>query len=110
MDSSWGMTGENLPAAEDFRAEVKKVYGVEFSGTGSGRINIRLEAKTDDEEYHEISIEDGYIDINAAKPIGVMRALNYLLDLAESAGSLGFDKKVYNRKTKIKTRFIYSFC
>ncbi|MBR5586667.1 MAG: hypothetical protein IKW02_01760 [Clostridia bacterium] len=110
VDGSWTITGEKTGFEKDFAAEVKEIYGIDFSGSGNGKINISLDAKTEDEEYHEITIDDGLIEINAAKPIGVMRALNYLLDLAESSGCLSFDKKTYKRKTKIKTRFIYSFC
>ena len=113
VDDSWEIKC-NCRGAEDFVKdfvdEARRVYGVEFNG-GSGRyIEICMTAKTDDEEYHEIDITDSKIIINAATPLGIMRALYYILDLANGSGALSFDKKKYKRKTKIKTRFIYSFC
>ncbi len=95
---------------EDFKDEAKSVYGVEFASEGDKNIEINMTANDDDEEYHEISVEDGKITVNAGTPVGVMRGLYFLLDLANGAGALSFDKKTYKRKTKVKTRFIYSFC
>ncbi len=95
---------------DDFKSEVKTLYGVEFAEDGEKCIEIHMDIKSDDEEYHEIEVADNVIKINAGTPTGIMRALYFLLDLAGGAGALTFDKKVYKRKTKIKTRFIYSFC
>ncbi len=114
-DNSWTIVfpEKNTDIAEfvtNFKNDIKNDYGIEFSSNGNNRINIRLDARTDDIEYHEISIDDKIIDINAATPIGVMRALYFLQNLAEGTGAFSFNKKTYRRKTKIKTRFIYSFC
>lgn len=113
VDDSWEIKC-NCRGAEDFVKdfvdEARRVYGVEFNG-GSGKfIEICMTARTDDEEYHEIDITDSKILINAGSPVGIMRALYFILDLANGSGALSFDKKKYKRKTKIKTRFIYSFC
>ena len=56
-------------------------------------IDVYMNIQNDDDEYHEIYIKDDNITLNASTPIGVMRALYYLLDLASSAGGLTFDKK-----------------
>lgn len=113
VDGSWEIRTECKGAYDfikDFTDVVKRVYGVEFDG-GSGKIiEICMTAETKDEEYHEIEITDDKITINAGTSVGIMRGLYFLLDLANGAGALTFDKKTYKRKTKIKTRFIYSFC
>ena len=94
----------------DFTEEVKSAYNVEFCKKSEKTIDVYMNIQSDDEEYHEIYIKDDNITLNASTPVGVMRALYYLLDLASSAGGLTFDKKTYKRKTKVKTRVIYSFC
>ncbi len=95
---------------EDFSEEVRETYGVTFASESDRFIEIQMNLQTEDEEYHEIQVTDDRISVNAGTPVGVMRALYYLLDLANGAGALSFDKKSYKRKTKVKTRFIYSFC
>ncbi len=112
VDFSWGIYCEAEGVEDylkDFTLEIKEKYSLALSGNEK-YIHIKMDIKSDDEEYHEIHISDDKILINAAKPLGVMRALYFVLDLAGSAGSFSFEKKVYKRKTKIKTRFIYSFC
>lgn len=112
VDSSWCIEYDALGISdfvEDFK-DFAKTYGVEFKKESDKKIKIDINIETDDEEYHEIHINDNLIKINAASPVGVLRALYDLEDLAENAGTFTFDKKVYKKKTKIKTRFIYSFC
>ena len=113
VDSSWAFCtfADGLEDyVEDFKSEVKNAYGVEFCTQSDRRIEVYTDVEADDEEYHKIDITDDKITIRAGSPIGIMRGLNFLLDLAGGAGSLSFDKKCYSRKTKVKTRFIYSFC
>ncbi len=112
VDSSWGIK-YNCSGIDDFVEDFKtfaKNYGVDFSGTSNKAIEIEINIPSNDEEYHEITISEDCVKINTASPVGVLRALYYIEDLAESAGSFTFDKKSYKRKTKMKTRFIYSFC
>lgn len=115
VTSDWGITfpagnPDILEFVQSFKEDVKNTYGIEFNGTSDSKINIHLDSATDDQEYHEITVADEQIDINAGTPIGVLRALYYLQSLAEGVGTFSFDKKSYKRRTKIKTRFIYSFC
>lgn len=115
VDSSWCIDCkvENSDVnlfIDDFKKYVKKNFGVTFSDSSNKKIEIRLDINSTDEEYHEIEISDNLISINAAFPVGILRALYDIEDLAESAGNLSFKKKTYKKKTKIKTRFIYSFC
>ncbi|MBO5955779.1 MAG: hypothetical protein J6Q10_03150 [Clostridia bacterium] len=113
VDSTWAIK-VNCEGVKDFVGdfidEAKSVYGVEFRNESEKVIEISMDIKTEDEEYHEIEVKEGHIIVNAGTPVGVMRGLYFLLDLANGAGALSFDKKSYKRKTKIKTRFIYSFC
>lgn len=114
VDSSWSI---ELPAdsaaidlfVEDFKTFAGK-YGVCFAEQSDKKLRIALDVQTQDEEYHELHIRDGEILIRAGYPVGVLRALYDLEDLAEGAGSFSFDKKTYRKKTKVKTRFLYSFC
>lgn len=113
VDSSWSIRVCCQGVSEfvkDFKDEVKSVYGISFRKESKRVIEICMNAQTEDEEYHEIDICEEQILINASSPVGVMRAFYYLLDLANGAGSMSFDKKIYKRRTRIKTRFIYSFC
>ncbi len=114
-DNGWGIVfpednAELAGFVDNFKNDIKADYGIEFTGNKNGKINIRLDVKTDDIEFHEITITDNTIDVNAATPLGAMRALYYLQSLAEGTGAFSFNKKTYRRKTRIKTRFIYSFC
>ncbi len=113
VDESWSVKAECEGVSEfveDFKKEVHDVYGITLCDESEKRIEISMDIKTDDEEYHEVEVTDNRICIRAGSALGVMRGLYFLLDLANGAGTLSFDKKTYKRKTKIKTRFIYSFC
>jgi len=73
-------------------------------------ISIDFLEEKKEAEYHEICVSDELISIKAADSAGVQRALTFLEDLAQCAGGLSFEKKVYKRSAVFKTRFIYSFC
>ena len=112
VDSSWALEYTDAKLSdfvEDFKNFALK-YGVEFSESGDKKIVLEMNIRSDDEEYHEIHINDDLIKIIAPSPVGILRGLYDLEDLVESAGTFSFDKKVYKKKTKVKTRFIYSFC
>lgn len=94
----------------DFKSFASEKFGIIFSDKTDKRIVIDTSSVMKNEEDHEIIIEDNCIRITGASAIGVMRALYYLMSLAENAGTLSFEKKQYKRKTKIKSRIIYSFC
>ena len=113
VDSSWSIESlvgcvEVEEFINDFKAFAKK-YSVIFCENSEKKIRLRLDSKSSDEEYHEIKISDELIDINAATPMGILRALYYLEDLVEGAGTFSFDRIACKRKTKVKTRFIYAF-
>ena len=114
VDSTWGMKisgdAEAVEFAESFKSDVLETYGVSFKNSGDKNITIDVCLDSADEEYHEIDINTDSINIRTVSSIGVLRALNFLLDLADGTGTLSFDVKKYKRKTKFKTRFIYSFC
>lgn len=113
LDSAWAVKfdcDEVSDYVDDFKSEVKEIYNIEFAPHSERNIEIRTDVDLPDEEYHEIHIKETNILINAASPIGVMRALYYILDLANGAGGLTFSQKSYRRKTKVKSRIIYSFC
>ena len=112
VDSSWCIkyTNEDVKIfVDDFKAFAEK-FGVKFADNSDKAIEINVNIPSSDEEYHEITVAENSIKINTATSVGVLRALYYLEDLAESVGTFTFDKKSYKRKTKMKTRFIYSFC
>ena len=112
VDSSWSLKcdhDELLGIARDFRIFAGK-YGIVFANTSDKEIRIHMDLKTDDEEYHEVEISERFISINAGSYAGVLRAIFFLEDLVEGANAFSFEKKVYKRRAKIKTRFIYSFC
>lgn len=111
-DSSWCIEcdiNEVNDFITDFKSFAKK-FGIEFKDKSDKKISIRMDIRTDDEEYHEVDITENEIKINAGSPLGVLRALYLIEDLAESSGSFTFVPKSYKRRTKLKTRFIYSFC
>ena len=114
VDSSWCIElPENSSEIENFVTDFRTFagkYGVFFADKSDKKIQIKMDVQTTDKEYHEIDITDEGIEINAAAPEGVLRALYYLEDLAESVGTFSFDRMNCRRKTKVKTRFIYSFC
>lgn len=113
VNSDWGIEYPDNCGLEDFVSDFKVYalkYGVNFSGKSNQKIKISVDIDSNDEEYHEIKIEKEQIIINAASAMGVLRALYYIEELAESAGTFSFEIKNYKRTARIKTRFIYSFC
>ena len=114
VDSSWCIElPENSSEIQDFVADFKTFaskYGVIFADKSNKKIQISMDVQIEDEEYHEIEICENKILIRTAYPVGVLRALYTVEDLVENAGSFSFDKKNYRKKTKVKTRIIYSFC
>lgn len=114
VDSSWSVKNcTNSFEIDGYLARFKRFaekYGVNFSENGKRCIELHVCINSDDEEYHEIYVSENGIIIKAAKEIGILRGLCYLECLAEGARGFLFDAKIYKRKTKIKTRFIYSFC
>ncbi len=96
--------------AEDFCAELKEKYDITLSETGGKAIALYTDLQSEDAEYHEISVTKAGIEIHAAKPEGVLRALYFLLQAAEDNGACAFYEKEYKRTAVVKTRLIYSFC
>lgn len=95
---------------EMFIEEIKEEWGVRLQmGAGERCIQINCNLTHVEEEYHEIAISENNIQISTSSPIGVLRALTYLEDLAKTAGGLYFKKKTYKRTPKFGTRFIYSY-
>ncbi len=111
VDGSWGIKypSDTLLSkmVEDFKAFTAR-YGVKLEGTDK-LIEIELSAKTDDEEYHEVHISKDGIRIVAATAVGALRGIYELENQAITAGLLNFKSRVIKKKTKIKTRYIYSF-
>lgn len=95
---------------DDFKEFAEESFGVNFKEKSEKRISIDISSVMKNEEDHEIIIEENLIKINGASPLGVMRAFYFLMSLAERDKTLSFEKKHYIRKTKIKSRIIYSFC
>jgi len=111
VDAAWGIKypEDDLLSkmVEDFKAFTAK-YGVKLDGKAKF-IEIELSAKTDDEEYHEVHIGKDGIRIVAATAFGALRGIYELENQAITAGALNFTSRVIKKKTKIKTRYIYSF-
>lgn len=117
VDSKWCLTDKTDDEAVSFMTErfiknFAKNYNVEISCgiSDGGTISIELLSEDCEEEYHEVDITEDKISVKAADSAGVQRALNFIEDLASSAGGPFFDKKTYKRNAVFKTRFIYSFC
>jgi len=114
VNSAWSLElPENNDAIKDFVEDFRVFaarYGVHFAECGKQKLLIKMDVETEDEEYREIEITDDCILIHVGAPLGVLRAFYDLEELVESVGSFSFEKKHYRKKTKIKTRFIYSFC
>lgn len=113
VDNSWSVelpenSGQIDQFVADFRVFAQK-YGVTFAQKGEKKIRIDMDVQTGDEEYREVSIDDSGILIRAGHPVGVLRGLYDLEDLVESVGTFSFEKKTYRKKTRVKTRIIYSF-
>ena len=96
--------------AKDFHQFAMEKFGIRFSKKSNKKIIVDICKTMENEEDHEIIIEDSYIKITGASAFGVMRAFYFLMNKAESCGTLSFEKKRYNKKTAFKTRIIYSFC
>ncbi len=114
VDSTWGVKSHTDSSEVDgyierFKHFAEK-YGVIFSENATKLIEFDICMNSDDEEYHEIYVSEESIIIKAAHKIGILRGICYLESLVEGAHGFQFDAKIYKRKTKIKTRFIYSFC
>ncbi len=112
VDSEWAFVYPENPLlskmADDFRSFAKD-YGVIFKNKAKKSITVSLDAKTDDEEYHEVHIKPDGIKIIAATPFGALRGFYEIEKLVEAAGKFAFSRRVMKRSTKIKTRYIYSF-
>lgn len=96
--------------AEDFREFAFEKFGVKFSEKSDKKITVDINRAMKNEEDHEIVIENDSIKIVGASAFGVMRAFYTLMNMAQSCGTLSFEKKHYDKKTVFKTRIIYSFC
>lgn len=113
VDSDWSIEYDPNEIISDFIEDFKtfaSTYNITFSKKSNKKIQIILNSDFGDNEDHKIEISPCKITITAAKPMGILRALYYIEELVESTGNFSFEEKTYNRKTKIKTRFIYSFC
>ncbi len=95
---------------DDFRDFAFEKFGVKFSEKSDKKITVDINRAMKNEEDHEIVIESECIKIVGASAFGVMRAFYTLMNMAESCGTLSFEKKRYDKKTIFKTRIIYSFC
>lgn len=102
-------TGFTMQCVSDFADELYDKFGVKLSEKSENKISLFCDADVVDDEYHEICITDEKIEIHASKEDGILRALYYLLQLADDNGAPVFEKRTYKRKTVIKTRYIYSF-
>ncbi len=113
VDNSWSVElPENSADIDVFVADFKAFaakYGVVFAEKSDKKIAIRMDVQTDDEEYREVAISDSLITVRAGHAVGVLRGLYDLEDLVESVGTFSFEKKTYRKKTKVKSRIIYSF-
>lgn len=114
IDSGWYINDETKNEtvaimANRFKAFAKKNYGIAFDGNRCS-LSLRLFDDKKAEEYHEIEICDSCINITAADSAGILRALTFLEDMAQTNGAFAFDKGSFKRKAAFKTRFIYSFC
>ena len=95
---------------EDFKDFARENFDVKFKENSEKKITVDISPLMKNEEDHKIIIEDEFIKIVGASPLGIMRALYFMMSLAERDRTLTFEKKCYIRKTKIKSRIIYSFC
>lgn len=82
-------------------------FMADFAPAVDREIAVFLDRESEDEEYHELEISPDRIEIHAAKPEGVLRALLYIEDKADN-GRLKCGR--VRRTAAVKTRFIYSFC
>lgn len=114
VDSSWYLhypadDALLLEMVEDFRAFAAE-YGVQFAENGVRGITITLDRSIEDEEYHEVMVSKDGITIRAGTATGALRGLYVLENQAERTGVFAFDAMDIKRKTRIKIRYINSFC
>ena len=113
VDSDWSIEYDAQDSIEEFIEDFKDFasdYNITFSKKSDKKIKIIMDTNFGKDEDHKIEISSCRITITAATAMGILRALYYLEELVESNGNFSFTEKTYDRKTKIKTRFIYSFC
>ncbi len=96
--------------AERFANETNEFFGISFKETSENKIVLTLDDISDKEEYHEICITENKIEIKAAYPVGILRGLIYLTDLAKGAGGMYFKTATYKREPQFEARYIYSYC
>ncbi|MBR5157947.1 MAG: hypothetical protein IKW59_09300 [Clostridia bacterium] len=96
--------------AEDFREFAFEKFGVKFLEKSDKKITVDIKRTMKNEKDHKIVIESDFIKIVGASAFGVMSAFYSLINMAQSCGTLSFEKKRYDKKTVFKTHIIYSFC
>ncbi|MBQ3556441.1 MAG: hypothetical protein IJA11_01405 [Oscillospiraceae bacterium] len=114
VDGSWYLrypTGDALllEMIEDFRTFAAG-YGVKFAENGARGITITLDKSIEDEEYHEVTVTKDAITIRAGTATGALRGLYVLENQAERTGVFAFEPMDIKRRTRIKIRYINSFC
>ncbi len=112
IDSSWGIcdkTDDKYVAqmVARFKKDILKTWNVSFDGEKSIVLNISKQGFED--EYHELEVKDDKIVITAGTSAGILRALSYIQDIAQSKGALCLKKGITKRTPKLKSRFIYSY-
>lgn len=114
ITSEWCIEADENPEiaqyTDEFKNFARQRFGVVFSEHTQKKIKIIIYEQMENEEDHEIWIDYNCIKIVASAPIGVMRAIYYLMELAERTSSFSFKKETYIRKERIKSRIIYSYC
>lgn len=90
-----------------FKRDVLKTWNVSFDGSKPIIINLAKEGYED--EYHELDVNHDKIVITAGTSAGVLRALSYIQDIAQSKGAFCLKKGVTKRTPKLKSRIIYSY-
>jgi len=114
LDDTWGIIDETNDETSGiiigrYKASFERNWNIKLNGNDK-HIVFRLFKKEKEEEYHEINIDYKKIEITAADSAGILRALVYLDDMANTSGCMGFNRCNLKRKAKFKTRMIYSFC
>ncbi|MBR2471190.1 MAG: hypothetical protein IKB55_00765, partial [Clostridia bacterium] len=115
VTSDWALvydkSNEDLSVfAKRFSNEINEFFGITFKETAENKIALTLDNISDKEEYHEIYIKENNIEIKAAYPVGILRGLIYLTDLAKGAGGMYFKTATYKREPQFEARYIYSYC
>lgn len=113
IDDSWNIVNETSDDVVDvmakrFKTDIFEDWSVNLNGDKN---NIILSYIADsDEEYHEIFIDNGKIEIKAGGSAGILRGLYRLEDLMQLSGGPFLSKAEYKRKPRFGSVFIYSFC